>query len=85
MRFCLLFKKGTIMISFKKLTMTFVYFVLLSMILPYRVYAYLDPGTGSYFIQLAIAALLGGLYAVKLFWKNITTFFKKIFSKGEKT
>lgn len=72
------------MISFKKLTMAFVYFVLLSMILPYRVYAYLDLGTGSYFIQLAIAALLGGLYAVKIFWKNITTFFKKIFSEGKK-
>jgi len=49
------------------------------------VYAYLDPGTGSYFLQLAIAALLGGLYAVKLFWKKIKAFFKNIFSRGEKT
>jgi len=30
--------------------------------LPIKSYAYLDLGTGSYFIQLAIATLLAGLY-----------------------
>ena len=56
----------------------------IKIVFPYNVYAYLDPGTGSYVLQLAIAALLGGLYAVKLFWKRITNFLKNIFTKGKK-
>ena len=50
--------------------------------LPLNSYAYLDLGTGSYFIQLAAATLLAGLYTVKVFWKNIKSFFKKIFYKN---
>ena len=42
-------------------------------------YAYLDPGTGSYFFQLMIGALVGGLFAVKLFWGKIVFFFKRLF------
>jgi len=72
-------------VFFKKLTITVGSFVLLSIILPYTAHAYLDPGTGSYFLQMAIAALLGGLYVIKLFWKNIKIFFRKIFSRGKTT
>jgi hypothetical protein len=43
-------------------------------------YAYLDPGTGSYMLQLLIAALLGAAFAVKVFWKNIRIFFRDLFS-----
>jgi hypothetical protein len=43
-------------------------------------YAYLDPGTGSYLIQVLIGVILGGLYALKIFWTKIKLFFKK-FSK----
>jgi hypothetical protein len=68
----------------KKIKIVFASCVLLSTIFPNNVYAYLDPGTGSYVLQLAIAALLGGLYAVKVFWKRITNFFKNIFTKGKK-
>jgi len=39
-------------------------------------YAYLDPGTGSYILQMAMAALLGSLFAIKMFWKRIVAFFK---------
>jgi len=47
-------------------------------------YAYLDPGTGSYIVQLIIAALCGGFFAIKMFWKNIVAFFSKLFSKKVK-
>jgi len=43
-------------------------------------HAYLDPGTGSYVFQLLIAFSMGGLYLVKVFWKNIVSFFKKLFT-----
>jgi hypothetical protein len=37
--------------------------------------AYLDPGSGSFLIQLAIAALLGGAILVRSQWSRI----KKLF------
>lgn len=45
--------------------------------------AYLDPGSGSYLIQLLIAALLGGAFVIKAFWRQIMAFFTRIF-KGKK-
>ena len=47
-------------------------------------YAYIDPGTGSYFLQIIIAGLLGVAFAIKVFWKNIKTFLSSLFSKGPK-
>lgn len=44
-------------------------------------HAYIDPGTGSYLLQILVAALLGGLFAVKIFWGNIKGFFKRLFSR----
>ncbi|MFQ5646450.1 MAG: hypothetical protein ACE5GM_05950 [bacterium] len=40
-------------------------------------YAYLDPGTGSYIIQMLLAVVVGGFYALKVYWKNIKNFFSK--------
>lgn len=35
-------------------------------------HAYLDPGTGTYLLQLAAAALFAGLFTLKAFWARIT-------------
>jgi hypothetical protein len=43
--------------------------------------AYLDAGTGSYIVQILIGFVVGGLYALKVFWKKIVTFFRSIFRK----
>lgn len=45
-------------------------------------YAYLDFGTGSYFFQFIIAFIIGGLYAIKIFWNSIVSFIKKSFKKN---
>ena len=42
--------------------------------------AYLDPGTGSYIVQMAIGLLLGGVFAIGLFWKRTLAFLKRLFS-----
>jgi hypothetical protein len=42
-------------------------------------YGYLDPGTGSYIIQLLVGGLLGGLFAIGLFWKRVIAFVKRPF------
>lgn len=50
-------------------------------------YGYIDPGTGSYIIQLLIAAFATLLYTIKYFWGNIKNFYLKIknkFGKKEK-
>lgn len=43
---------------------------------------YLDPGTGSYLIQMLIAALAGGLLAVGIYWRKVKSWLRKIFKKG---
>ncbi len=35
---------------------------------------YLDPGTGSFIIQIIIAAVLGVGFFVKVYWKKIKAF-----------
>ena len=44
-------------------------------------HAYIDPGTGSYVIQLLIAALAGIAVAIKIYWSKIKGFFSR--SSGE--
>jgi hypothetical protein len=44
---------------------------------PPVLFAYLDPGTGSYVLQLALAGMLGASYAVKHFWARIKSFFSR--------
>jgi hypothetical protein len=44
---------------------------------PPTVFAYLDPGTGSYLLQLALAGILGASYAVKHFWSRLKGMFTR--------
>ncbi len=43
---------------------------------------YLDPGTGSLIIQIAIGGIAGGLVAAKILWKRIGRSFARVFVKG---
>ncbi len=38
---------------------------------------YIDPGSGSYLIQVIIAAVLSGAFFFKNFWYKIKSFFTK--------
>lgn len=40
-------------------------------------FAYLDPGTGSFLVQIVIGAVVGVGVAVKAYWHNILAFFSK--------
>jgi hypothetical protein len=37
-------------------------------------YAYVDPGTGSYLLQILVAGFLGLLYALRLYWARLKNF-----------
>ena len=60
-----------------------IFYVLFSLIFPPRAYAYLDPGSGSYFLQLIIGGLFGALFSLKIFWKSIKSFLSNVFSKKD--
>ncbi len=38
---------------------------------------YLDPGSGSFIIQMLLAGFLGIAVAVRIYWKKIVAFFGK--------
>ncbi len=38
------------------------------------VFAYIDPGTGSYIFQMMIAVLVGTAFTLKIFWNRIKGF-----------
>jgi len=42
-----------------------------------RPQAYLDPGSGSFLIQLLIAGLVGAGFIIKAYWKKIKAFFTR--------
>jgi len=44
---------------------------LLILLMPLLCHAYIDPGSGSYFFQMAIAGLLGAIFSIKVFWKRL--------------
>ena len=44
-------------------------------------FAYVDPGTGSYVLQVIMAGLLAAAFALKSYWKNITAFLSRLLSK----
>ena len=47
-------------------------------------YGYIDPGTGSFLVQVIIALFVGASLGIKIFWKNIKNFFLKLFSKKKR-
>ncbi|MCH8876644.1 MAG: hypothetical protein IIA89_07445 [Chloroflexi bacterium] len=48
-----------------------------------RPVSYLDPGSGSYLLQLLIAGALGALFALRLYWSRVREFFSNIFRRSQ--
>ena len=48
---------------------------------PRPAYAYLDPGTGSYFFQMVLAVFVSALVAVKHYWSGIRSYVGRLFSR----
>jgi hypothetical protein len=57
--------------------------VAVALCFPQYVYAYIDPGTGSYVIQIIIAAFVAVSFMVKLYWLKIKGFVGRLFSKKQ--
>lgn len=65
----------------KRLTIIFTFFSFSFLFFPKFIYAYIDPGTGSYIVQLIIAAFIAISFVIRVFWIKIKTFFSLIFLK----
>lgn len=46
--------------------------------------AYIDPGTGSYLLQIVVGFIFGSLLTLKIFYRNIKSFFIRKFSNNKK-
>ena len=49
------------------------------LLLPSIAHAYLDPGTGSYVVQILIGTVLGGLFALGVLWRRVVASIKRLF------
>ena len=60
------------------------HFQLITLLAPHlRPQAYLDPGSGSFLIQLLIAGLVGAGFLIKAYWKKIKGLFNRSDTKTE--
>ena len=44
--------------------------------------AYLDPGTGSFLVQMLIAGAVGAVFVIKMFWYKIKAGIARLFGRG---
>jgi len=51
--------------------------------LPVSAFAYLDPGTGSYALQIVIAFAVSGAFVIKTFWRTLKEKISQIFTKDK--
>ena len=49
-------------------------------LVPQTAFAYLDPGSGSYIFQMALAVFVSAFFAVKMYWKKLTSFVSQLLS-----
>ena len=57
---------------------------LVFIIFPRHSHAYLDPGTGSYMLQILLGFLLAAIFVIKGFWSKIKIFFSKLYLKEKR-
>lgn len=48
-----------------------------------RPLSYLDPGSGSYLLQLLIAGALGALFALRIYWSRIKRAISRLLGRAK--
>lgn len=51
------------------------------LIFPHVAYAYIDPGSGSYILQVILAVLAGLAISIRTYWTKLKVFFVNLFSR----
>jgi len=60
-----------------KLVKSTIISIFLLAMLPLPAFAYIDPGTGSYVLQIILAGILAVPFVLKRYWVKIRNIFKK--------
>ena len=68
---------------FKNVLKITLFVAAITLFFPHYAYSYIDPGTGSYIIQIVIAAFVAVSFMVKIYWLKIKGFVGRLFSKKE--
>ena len=55
--------------------------LLFPIVAPTAAHAYLDPGSGSYFLQILVAGLVAVSFTVKAFWTSLKGFVANRFGR----
>jgi len=61
----------------KMIAIIFTILVTIGVVWPRKASAYLDPGSGSYLIQIIIAGMVGFGFFFRNYWQQVKIFFKK--------
>lgn len=61
-----------------------IFIILVLILVPNISFAYLDPGTGSFMIQMIIAALLSASFVMKAYWKKAIGWIFSVFKIKDK-
>lgn len=64
-------------------TIQFMFILMFTLTFAHIAYAYLDPGSGSYMLQILLGTLVAGFFAIKQYWHRLKYFFKERFRKKE--
>lgn len=64
-------------------TILFIVTLIFTVIFAQDATAYLDPGSGSYMLQILLGTLVAGFFAIKQYWHRLKYFFKERFRKKE--
>ncbi len=65
----------------RKWKMVAIAFVSLSFFMSSDAWAYIDPGTGSFILQILAAGMLVGFFMIKRFWRNFRDTFDRLASR----
>ena len=60
-----------------KIQLSIILIAFIAIVSSKEAFAYLDPGSGSYMIQILIGLFLGGFFTLKLYWRRLRAFFSK--------
>lgn len=55
----------------------------IALLLPARAEAYIDPGSGSFLIQMLLAGLLAAGMTIKLYWRKLKSFIGRTFNSKQ--
>jgi hypothetical protein len=56
-----------------------------SLAVPSEAYAYIDPGSGSFLLQVLIASLLTVSFIIKTWWRNIKATFTALYARHKQS